>query len=101
MLHVREQEGVRRARMMRVMNDKVAFGDAVAELHDFDVAIGLAANALVAVLAIDQRLAMLELEDVLASCILFREREPGAVIEDIAILQNFNEIRAPVRGGMP
>jgi hypothetical protein len=45
--------------MMRVVNDQIALGDAIAELHDLDVAVGLAANALVAVLAIDQGLAVL------------------------------------------
>jgi len=61
MLHVGEQEGVRRAGMMRVVNDEIGFGDAVAERHDFDVAIGFAANALVVVFAEYQRLAVFEL----------------------------------------
>ena len=50
MLHVGEQEGVGGAGVMRIMDDQVGFGDAVAKLHDFDVAIGLAANALVSFL---------------------------------------------------
>ena len=66
-----EQEGVGRTRVVRVMNEQIRFGDAVAERHDFDVAIGFAANALVAILAEDQRLAVLELDDVLAARFFF------------------------------
>jgi hypothetical protein len=47
--------------------------DAVAERHHFDVAIGLAANALVAVLTEHQWLTMLELEDMLGAGIAFGE----------------------------
>ena len=86
---------------MRVVNDEIAFGDAIAELHGFDVAIGFAANAFVAVFAVDQRLAVLELKDLFAARIFFGERKPRAVVENVAILQNFNKGRASVSGGVP
>ena len=57
------------------------------------------ADALVAVLAEDQRLAVFELDDVLAARFFFGEVEPGAVIEDVAVLQDFDVGRALVRGG--
>src|SRR6202022_531146 len=45
MLHVREQEGVGRTRMMRVVNDEIRFGHAVAERNALDVPIGFAGVA--------------------------------------------------------
>ena len=77
--------------MMRVVDEKIGLGDTVAKLNNFDVAVGLAADALIAILPEDEWLAMFELNDVLAARVLFRKREPGAVVEDIAILQNFYE----------
>ncbi len=100
MLHVREQESVRGARVVRVMDDEVGFGNAVAELDDFDVAVGFAANAFVAVLAEDEGLTVFEVEDVLAASVAFGEREPGAVVEDVAVLEDFDEGGAFVRGGL-
>src|SRR5260370_30747091 len=91
MLHVREQEGVRRPRVMRIVNDEVGLGDAIAERNHFDVAIGFPADALVAVLPENQWLAMFELDDVLAARIFFGYGEPRALIEDVAILQNLDE----------
>src|ERR1700682_1047413 len=46
-LHVRELKGVCRTRMVRIVNDQVRLGDAVAELHDFDVAVRFSAYTLV------------------------------------------------------
>ena len=46
-LHVREQEGVGGPRVMRVVDHEIALGDAVAELDNFDVAIGFSADAFV------------------------------------------------------
>src|SRR5260370_30567476 len=66
-LHVRELEGVCRTRMVRIVNYQIRLGDAVAELHDFDVAVRFPADTLVAVPAENHRLAMFELEDVLAA----------------------------------
>jgi len=63
------------------VDDQVGFGDAVAEGHDLDVAIWLAANPFVAGLSEDQRLAVLELDDVLAAGLFFGYAVPGAVIE--------------------
>ena len=83
---------------MRVMDDEVGFADSVAELNDFDVAVGFAADAFVAIFTEDKRLAVFKLDDVLAASIAFREREPGTIVEDVAILKDFHEGRALVRG---
>src|SRR5260370_8852441 len=97
-LHVRELEGVCRTRMMRIVNDQIRLGDAVAELHDFDVAVRFPADTLVAVLAENHGLAVFELEDVLAAGFAVRQREPRAVVKDVAVLQNFPVARTFVCG---
>src|ERR1700682_258694 len=66
-LHVRELESVCRTRMVRIVNDQIRLGDAVAQLDDFDVAVRFSAYTLVTVLAENHRLAMFELEDGLAA----------------------------------
>ena len=71
---------------------------AVAELDDFEFE-AIHADALVAILAEDERLAVFELDDVLAARVLFGERFPGAIVEDVAILQNLDVGGALVRGG--
>src|ERR1700675_685135 len=98
LLHVREEEGVGGARMFLVVNEKILFRDAVAELDDFEIE-AVHANALVAILAEDERLAVLELDDVVAARVLFGDAFPRAVIEDVAVLQDFDVGRALVRGG--
>ena len=90
-LHVREEERVERTRMMRIVDDEVGFADAIAELHDFDVTIGFLADALVAVLAEDERFAVFEIDDVLTARIALGQIEPRAVVKDIAVLQNLDE----------
>src|SRR5262249_50306268 len=87
-------------RVMRIVDHEVRFRDAVAELDDFDVAVGLAADALVAIFAEDQRLAMFELDDVFAASVLFRDAGPGAVIKDVAVLQDLDEGGAMMRGSL-
>ncbi len=99
LLHLRQQESVGRVRMLFVVDEQIALGDAVAELHDFEVE-AVQADALVAVLAEDQRLAVFELDDVLAAGVFFGEIDPGAVVEDVAVLQDFDVGRAFVRGGL-
>ena len=98
LLHVGKLEGVVRAGMMNVVDHQIGFADAVAELHDFNVAIGAAAKALFAILAKDHGLAVFELQNVLAAGFFFGDPEPGAVVEDIAILQNFDERRTFMGG---
>src|ERR1700732_1766741 len=73
MFHVRKQKCVRGTGMMRVVNDEIRFGDAVAERHHLDIAVRLAANALVAVLSEHERFAMLELNDMLSARIAVGE----------------------------
>ena len=85
--------------MVLVMNENVLFREAiaVAEMNDFQFHT-VEADALVAVLAVDQGLAVLELDHMLAAGFFFREVEPRAVVEDVAVLQDFDEGRASVRG---
>jgi hypothetical protein len=100
MFHVRKQEGVGGARVVRVVDDEVRFGDAVAELDDFNVAVGLATNSLVVVFAENEGLTVLELNDVFAARVALGEVEPRAVIENVAVLQNFDECGTLVRGSV-
>ena len=63
--------------MVLVVDEQILLGDAVAELDDFEIH-AVEANALVAILAEDQRLAVFELDDVLAAGFFFGEVEPRA-----------------------
>src|SRR5579862_9324350 len=98
LLHVAEEKGVSGTRMMLVVDEKIFFGDAVAELAAFEFE-AVEANALVAILAEDERFAVLELDHVLAARVPFGESLPGAIVEDVAILQDLDVGRALVRGG--
>ena len=60
--------------MLLVVNEQILLGDAVAEMHDFEID-AVQANALVAILAEDQRLAVFELHDVFAARFFFGEVE--------------------------
>ena len=77
LFHVREQEGIGGPRMVLVVDEQIFFGDAVAELDDFEVE-AVQANALVAILAEDQRLAVFELDDVLAARVFSVSEIPRA-----------------------
>src|SRR5208282_308356 len=68
--------------------------NAVAQLDDLNVAVTLAPNAFVAVLAENKRLAVLQLNDVLAARIALGEVEPRSIVEYVAVLQDFDERRA-------
>src|SRR4030095_2583750 len=57
-------------------------------------------DALVAFLAKDERLGVRELEDLFAAGVLFGDTGPGAVVENVAVLKDFNEGGALVRGGL-
>src|SRR5579872_6515627 len=96
---VGEGEGVIRTWVMHIVDQQIGFGDAVAELHDFDVAVRLATDTLVAIFAEDHGLAVLELYDVLAARFALGQREPRAVVEDVAVLEDFDERRAFVCSG--
>ena len=80
------------------MDEQIVFrgAAAVAERDDLEIET-VHADALVAILAEDQRLAVFELDDVFAARVLFGERFPRAVVEDVAILQDFDVGRALVR----
>ena len=83
--------------MMLVVDEQIFFGDAVAELDDFEIE-AVQADALVAILAEDERLAVFELDDVLAARVFFGERFPRVIVEDVAVLQNLDVRGALVRG---
>ena len=78
------------------MDEQIFFRDATAELHDLEIE-PVQPNALVAILPKNERLAVLELHHVLAACIFLRKLEPRAIIENIAVLQDFNVRRSLVR----
>src|SRR6266436_8633822 len=100
MFHVGEQEGVGRPWMVGVVHYEVALRDPVAKLDDFDIAIRFPADALIAVFAEDQRLAVLQLHYVFAARIALGQREPCAIIENVAVLKDLHECGTLVRGGM-
>jgi hypothetical protein len=99
-LHVREQECVGRARVMRVMHYEIALSYAIAKLDDFDVAVRLPADSLIVVLAENERLAVLELHHMLAPRVALGQGKPCSIIENVAVLKNLNERGALVRRGM-
>ena len=100
--HLREQERVRRIRIGLIVHQQILFREsvAIAEMDDFELH-SIEANAHVPVLAVDQRLAMLQVDDVIDAGILLREIEPRAVVEDVAVLQDFDVGGAAVRRGFP
>ena len=79
------------------MHEQIFFGDAVAELDDFEFET-VQPDALVAILSEDERLAVFELHDVLAARVFLGDVVPCAVIEDVAVLQNLHVGGAFVRG---
>ncbi len=100
MFHVAQHEGVSGAGVVLVVDEQIFFGEAVAiaEMNDFEIE-AVHADAFVAIFSEDQRLAVLEVDDLLAASVFFGKRFPCAVVEDIAILQNFDVGGALVSGG--
>ncbi len=86
--------------MVRVVHHEIALREAIAELHDFNVAVRLPADTFVAVFAEDQRLAMFELHHVFAARITLGQREPRAIVEDVAVLENLHKRGALVCSGV-
>ena len=86
--------------MVLVVDEQIFFGEAVAvaEVDDFEIE-AVHADAFVAILSEDERLAVFEVDDLFAARVFFGERFPRAVVEDIAILQNFDVGGALMRGG--
>src|SRR5262249_164555 len=78
--------------------EKIIFGDALAELNDFRIH-AVEANALVTVLAEDQRLAVDQLERGVGLGVALRGIFPGAVVEDVAVLVDLEKGGAGVLGG--
>ena len=74
---------------------QVGFRDPVlAERHDLELD-PVHADAAVAVLAEDERLAVLEEDGVVVAHVLLGEGLPGAVVEDVAVLQDLDERACP------
>ena len=81
------------------MDEQVRLGDAVlAELDDLGPQAAQP-DALVAVLAEDHRLAVLEVQHPVLADVPVGERAPGAVVEDVAVLEDLDERRALVEAG--
>src|SRR5229473_4622096 len=78
------------------MHHEILLRDAVAELHDLGP-LPVHPNTLLAILAEDQRLAMLEHQLMIGLDLLVRHIVESAVIENIAVLQNLDE-RGPTMG---
>src|SRR5260370_6568192 len=89
LLHVREHEGIARAGMFLVVDQEILFRDAVAELDNLELE-ALQADAFLAVFSEDERLAVFQLNHVLAACLFVGEVFPGAVVEDVAILEDLD-----------
>ena len=87
-----------RASSCLVVNQRSALVDTVAELHHLE-AVAVHADALVAVLAEDQRLAVLEQELIVGLAVLVGDVREGAVVEDVAVLQDLDERGAAVLVG--
>src|SRR5215472_3784013 len=93
-LEVAEHEREREVGL--VVNDEVALGYAVAKMHRLG-AHPVHADAHVAILAEDERLAVLEHELMLGLEALVTDVVEGAVVEDVAVLQNLDERGAAMR----
>src|SRR3974377_2073436 len=94
MLHVGKQESVGWPRMVRVVDNQVAFTNSVPKGDHFNISIGLPTDALVLVLAKYQRLAVFTQDYLVAARLFFCNPVPSAIVEDIAVLQNLHERRA-------
>jgi hypothetical protein len=81
-----------------VVDQEVGFGDAVAERHDLGTEVA-EANALVLRFAEDEGLPVLEDEGVLGLAVFFGDVAEGAVVEDVAVLEDLDEGAALVRVG--
>ena len=66
------------------------------ELDDLEVK-PVQADALVSILAEDERLAVLEMHDVFGAGVFFGQVLPGAIIEDVAVLKDLDVGRALMR----
>src|SRR2546422_4222160 len=99
LLHVREHEGIGGAGMLFVVHQQILFRDAVPELHNLELE-ALQADAFFAVFPEDERLAVFQLNHLLAARVFVREVFPGAVVEDVAILEDLDVRGASMRGGL-
>src|SRR5271155_1140525 len=88
-IHARKGEGIDGIWIVLVMHQQIFFGDAISQGDYFEIETD-EANSLVAILAEDQRLAVFELDDLLASGFFFGDGFPSAVVENIAVLQDFD-----------
>ena len=97
-IHARKREGVNRIWIVLVVDQQIFFGDAVAKRDDFEIQAH-EANSFVAIFSEDEWLAVFELDDLLAAGFFFGDGFPRAVVENIAILQDFDVGRTLMRRG--
>ena len=77
------------------MNQQVVLGHSVAERHHFGVEAPQA-DSLVAILAEDHRLAVLEQQHPILAHLAVREIAKRTIVEDVAVLEDLDEGRAPM-----
>src|SRR5207237_461730 len=81
-VHAGEEEGVGGVGMPLVVHDEVRLAHSLAEGHDLELD-ALHADALVALVAEDERLAVLEGDGVIVAHFLLRQALPGPIVEDV------------------
>src|SRR5438105_13377750 len=98
--HAAEQ--IRKARLLGalIVNQEVACRDAMAQGHDLGIQ-AMQPNALVAVLAEDQRLAVFQMQRIVRLDALIGGVLEDAVVENLAILVDLDKRRALVSRGPP
>ena len=97
--HPREHQGEVRILGGLIVHQQVGLGDAVLPDGDDLGVQAVEADALVAVLAEDHRLAVLEDEHPVLADLAVREVAPRPVVEDVAVLEDLDEARALVPAG--
>src|SRR5580658_6170161 len=87
-LEIREHKGERLIGL--VVDDEIFFGHAVAQSHDFG-ALTVHPNTLVGILAEDERFAVAQNQLMIGLDLLVTDIVEGAVVEDVAVLENLDE----------
>lgn len=96
--HSREHERNMRRLGRFIVEQQIVFGDTCAKLNDFGHQ-AVEANAFVAILAKDHRLAMFEDKQIVVFGFAIGGILPCTVVEDVAVLVDLNEARALVHRG--
>ncbi len=83
---------------MSSWNKQIVFGDALAQLDDFRLQ-AMQADALLAIFAENERLAVLQVDDVIRFHFAVGSVEEGIAVEDVAVLINLDESSAFMMSG--